>query len=95
MQVDRLNEEIKRTWRKLEQQPGGLHCIDMLVRPSLCLLETFVDWASINASMPRKESRCPSQDGICFISDADTLPARALPLHNGTDKDDINNRTFS
>jgi hypothetical protein len=32
MQVDRLNEELQRAWRKLEQQPGGLHCIDMLVQ---------------------------------------------------------------
>lgn len=32
MQVERLNEELQRAWRKLQQQPGGLRCIDMLVQ---------------------------------------------------------------
>ncbi len=33
MQVESLNEELQHAWRELEQQPGGLHCIDMLVQP--------------------------------------------------------------
>ena len=37
LQVEQLNREIARAWEGLRQQPGGLHCVDMLVRKSLPL----------------------------------------------------------
>lgn len=42
MQVERLNEELQVEWRKLEQQHGGLHCIDMLVCLSLAHLSVAI-----------------------------------------------------
>ena len=32
LQVEQLNREIAHAWDGLRRQPGGLHCIDMLVR---------------------------------------------------------------
>ena len=32
LQVEQLNSEIAHAWELLRQQPGGLHCMDMLVR---------------------------------------------------------------
>ena len=37
LQVEQLNREIARAWEGLRQQPGGLHCVDMLVRKPLPL----------------------------------------------------------
>lgn len=39
LQVEQLNSEIARAWDVLRQQPGGLHCMDMLVRK-------FSPWSS-------------------------------------------------
>ena len=37
LQVEQLNREVAHAWEGLRQQPGGLHCIDMLVQKSLSL----------------------------------------------------------
>ena len=37
LQVEQLNREIARAWEGLRQQPGGLHCVDMLVQKPLPL----------------------------------------------------------
>ena len=31
MQVGELWKELGQAWKKLEEQPGGLYCVDMLV----------------------------------------------------------------
>lgn len=38
MQVELMMEELSQAWRKLGDQPGGMFCIDMLVRPTCCSL---------------------------------------------------------
>ena len=39
MQVEQMMAELSQAWRKLGEQPGGMSCIDMLVRPTLDLAQ--------------------------------------------------------
>ena len=43
LQVEQSMEELSHAWRKLQEQPGGIDCIDMLVCPLCSLLCSWLN----------------------------------------------------
>ena len=81
LQVEQLNRDIAHAWEGLRQQPGGLHCIDMLVRRPLPLSSGPILHHSWTAPVTAPAVHESQQTDSAIATPALTLDKTACDLH--------------